>query len=90
MAATAFHVLGNLVLAFVMFWTYISFAQYLIIYCANVPRETSWYLQRIHGSWQWFINLLAPRGVNRTGTITFTDTDTGSPQSAALVGFATP
>jgi hypothetical protein len=37
-----------------------------------------------------FTNLLAPRGVNRTGTITFTDTATGSPQSAALVGFATP
>ena len=55
----AFHDLGNLVLAFVMFWAYISFAQYLIIYCANVPRETSWYLQRIHGSWLWFINLLA-------------------------------
>lgn len=55
----SFHDLGNLILAFVMFWAYISFAQYLIIYCGNVPRETSWYLQRIHGSWQWLINFLA-------------------------------
>jgi hypothetical protein len=54
----AFHDLGNLLLAFVMFWAYISFAQYLIIYCANVPRETSWYLHRIHGSWKWVINFL--------------------------------
>jgi hypothetical protein len=37
-------------------------------------------------------NLLggAPRGFNRTGTITFTDTGLASPQSTALTGFATP
>jgi hypothetical protein len=38
-----------------------------------------------------FTNLLAPRGVNRTGTITFTDNAQPTPsQSGALVGFATP
>jgi hypothetical protein len=42
-----------------------------------------------------FTNVMSPRGINRNGTITFTDnaqpptTGTGS-QSGALVGFATP
>jgi hypothetical protein len=35
-----------------------------------------------------FSNLLAARGVNRLGTITFTDNATGSPQSGALIGHA--
>jgi hypothetical protein len=37
-----------------------------------------------------FSNIVAPIGVNRTGTITFTDTGAASPQSAGLIGFATP
>ena len=53
------HQLGNLLLAFVMFWTYISFGQLLIIYSANVPRETGWYLHRIAGNWKWIISAIA-------------------------------
>jgi hypothetical protein len=37
-----------------------------------------------------FTNTLSPRGSNRAGTITFTDTGAGSPQASGLVGFATP
>jgi hypothetical protein len=37
-----------------------------------------------------FTNLTGPRGVNRTGTVTFTDTGAASPQSSSLIGFATP
>jgi hypothetical protein len=37
-----------------------------------------------------FTNVGSARGTNRSGTITFTDTGTGSPQSAPLTGFATP
>jgi hypothetical protein len=37
-----------------------------------------------------FTNLIAARGPNRTGTITFADTGTGSPQSGQLIGIATP
>jgi hypothetical protein len=37
-----------------------------------------------------FTNLTAARGVNRTATITFTDTASGSPQTANLIGFAQP
>jgi hypothetical protein len=32
----------------------------------------------------------APRGVNRAGTITFTDTGAASPQTGALIGHANP
>jgi hypothetical protein len=37
-----------------------------------------------------FTNVGSARGTNRTGTITFTDSAAGSPQSGNLVGFATP
>ena len=35
-----------------------------------------------------FTNALATRGVDRTGTITFTDSGAGSPQTGALIGHA--
>ena len=47
--------LGNLLLAFVMFWTYVAFSQFLIIYSGNQPHEISWYLHRIAGSWKWVL-----------------------------------
>jgi hypothetical protein len=37
------HVLGCLMLAFTVFWAYISFSQYFLIYTANLPEETYWY-----------------------------------------------
>jgi hypothetical protein len=37
-----------------------------------------------------FTNVFSPRGSNRNGTITFTDSGVGSPQAVGLVGFATP
>ena len=40
------HVLGCLMLAFTVFWAYISFSQYFIIYTANIPEETFWYNMR--------------------------------------------
>lgn len=47
--------LGNLLLAFVMVYAYVSFSQLLIIWAANLPEEIPWYLHRIQGGW----NLLA-------------------------------
>ncbi len=43
--------LGLMLLTMVIFWAYIAFAQLLIIWIADVPREITWYLPRIHGSW---------------------------------------
>ena len=47
------HDLGNLLLAFVMLWTYLSFSQYLIIWSGNLVEEIPWYLRRTRGGWQW-------------------------------------
>lgn len=46
-----FHDLGNLLLTFVMIWTYIAFTQFLIIWYENIPREVAWYLPRLKGVW---------------------------------------
>ena len=48
-----FHDLGKLLLAFVMFWSYVAFAQYLIIWAGNLPEEIPWYLRRLAGGWGW-------------------------------------
>lgn len=50
-AAVPFHDLGNLLLAFVMLWAYVSFSQYLVIWFGDLPRETSWYLHRTSPGW---------------------------------------
>ena len=51
--------LGNMLLAFVIFWTYVTFSQFLIIWSGNLPKEISWYLERSRGGWQWFAVALA-------------------------------
>jgi hypothetical protein len=48
-----FHNLGNLMLAFVMLWAYVSFSQYLIIWSGNLPEEITWYVNRSGQGWQW-------------------------------------
>jgi hypothetical protein len=45
--------LGNLLLAFVMLWTYMAFAQLLLIWSGNLAEEIPWYLDRSQGGWQW-------------------------------------
>ncbi|HEY1663556.1 MAG TPA: hypothetical protein VGI03_14155 [Verrucomicrobiae bacterium] len=54
-----FHSLGNLLLTFVMFWTYVTFSQLLIIYSGNQPHEIDWYLHRIAGDWKWLVGAIA-------------------------------
>jgi hypothetical protein len=56
---THFHDLGNLLLALVVFWTYMSFSQLLIMYSGNLPREIDWYRCRVAGGWKGVIGLLA-------------------------------
>jgi hypothetical protein len=59
MKADVFQDLGNLLLAFVMLWAYISFSQYLIIWAGNLPEEIPWYLRRGSHGWQWVAAFLA-------------------------------
>ncbi len=47
------HDLGNLLLALVMFWAYLSFSQFLLIWSENLAEEIPWYLHRIGGGWEW-------------------------------------
>ena len=51
--AESLHDLGNLLLAFVMLWAYLSFSQLLIIWSGNLPQEIQWYLSRLRHGWQW-------------------------------------
>jgi hypothetical protein len=46
-----FRDLGNLMLAIVMLWAYMSFSQYLIIFSGNTWEEATWYLNRRAPVW---------------------------------------
>lgn len=54
------HSIGQLILAFTVFWAYVTFSQYFLIWNANVPEETFWYnIREINNSdgqpnqWKW-------------------------------------
>ena len=44
--------LGKLTFAFVVFWTYIAFSQYMLIWYGNIPEETLWYRHRLSHGWE--------------------------------------
>lgn len=52
------HDLGVLWFAFTVFYAYIHFSQYFIIWNANIPEETFWYIKREQGTWWQFGMLL--------------------------------
>ena len=43
--------LGGFLFAFTVFWSYIGFAQYLLMWYANLPEEVFWYRERLQGPW---------------------------------------
>lgn len=45
---------GALMFAFVNFWAYIAFSQFLLIWYANLPEETFWFIARGEGTWLYF------------------------------------
>jgi hypothetical protein len=47
-----YYFLGTLQLAFTVFYAYIHFSQYFIIWNANIPEETFWYVLREQGTWR--------------------------------------
>lgn len=47
-----YHDLGKLTFAFVIFWGYMAFSQYLLIWYANIPEETIWFMHRWVGTWK--------------------------------------
>jgi hypothetical protein len=42
---------GKLMLAFTAFWTYCAFSQFMLIWIANIPEESAWYVVRMRGGW---------------------------------------
>ncbi|MES2310329.1 MAG: hypothetical protein V4507_15860 [Verrucomicrobiota bacterium] len=47
-----FHIIGKLMLAFTIFWSYVAFSQFMLIWYANIPEETIFY--KIRNTPQWF------------------------------------
>ncbi len=54
-----FHDLGKLTYGFNIFWSYIAFCQFFLIWYANVPEETEFYLKHFFGTWNSVTVLLA-------------------------------
>ncbi|HLT08097.1 MAG TPA: hypothetical protein VK014_11250 [Cyclobacteriaceae bacterium] len=46
--ANHIHDMGKYVFAFSIFWTYLWFSQFLLIYYANIPEESVYYVERLH------------------------------------------
>lgn len=45
--------LGEQLLGFTVFYAYIAFAQFLLIYYANIPEETLWFVERLNGGYEY-------------------------------------
>jgi hypothetical protein len=72
------HDLGKFMFAFTVFWAYIAFSQFMLIWYANLPEETGYFIHRFNGNWMGVsiyllvgkfvvpFFLLLPRGMKRT------------------------
>lgn len=54
------HDLGKLMFAFSIFWTYVWFAQFMLIWYGNIPEETTYFKIRMQGPYSviWFAVLI--------------------------------
>jgi len=52
-----YHIMGKWMFAFCVFWAYIGFGQYMLIWYANMPEETQYFLTRNTQSW-WYLSML--------------------------------
>jgi hypothetical protein len=56
--AEHYHDLGKMLFAFTIFWAYVAFAQFMLIWYANIPEETVWFKERFAHGWgtlSWFL-----------------------------------
>jgi preprotein translocase subunit YajC len=56
--ADHFYSFGALLFAFVNFWAYIAFSQFMLIWYANIPEETVWFMARWKDGWEYVSVLL--------------------------------
>jgi hypothetical protein len=53
-----YHIMGKLMHAFVIFWAYVSFSQFMLIWYANITEETTYFILRNTGPWWgWSLSL---------------------------------
>lgn len=53
-----YHIMGQLLFAFTVFWAYIAFSQFFLIWYANITEETRFYILRNTGRWHAISNVL--------------------------------
>ena len=46
-----YHDLGKFMFGKTIFWAYIGFSQFFLIWYANIPEETEFYVHRLHHGW---------------------------------------
>ena len=58
--ANHLHDLGKFVFGFSIFWMYLWFSQYLLIYFANIPEESIYFIERISTHYKpvFYLNLI--------------------------------
>lgn len=75
------HDVGKFLKGFTVFWAYIAFSQFMLIWYANIPEETEFYIMRSLNGWIFYsfallifrfavpFLVLLPRGSKRNDTI---------------------
>lgn len=64
-----YYSLGGWMFAFTAFWMYMAFSQFMLIWYANIPEETFWFMPRMEGGWAVvsalliFIKFIIPFGM---------------------------
>ena len=54
-----FHDLGKMMFGFMCFWAYVSFSQWMLIWYAGIPEESTWFQKRWDGAWKlWSLALM--------------------------------
>jgi hypothetical protein len=54
-----YHDIGKFMFGHTVFWAYITFSQFMLIWYANIPEETEYFMMRMEGGWQ-YISLAMP------------------------------
>jgi len=53
-----FHNIAQLLIGFTIFWMYIWFSQFMLIWYANIPEETLFFIPRLQNGWQFILAAL--------------------------------
>lgn len=78
--------LAKLLLALCILWTYLDFAQFLVVWNSNLASDAPWYARRLHGFWAWSLGALWL--VHSLGAVLLLGTPRFRRIEAVLAGFA--